>query len=540
VLSNQQIRAAVRAAQQRLPQHLRDPRVLARVAVAALAVGVALGASSSGGASATPTPAAIRPDSLLPESVGAGITTLQPIRISFPQAMDPLSVESALAVMPRTAYATSWTGDSRTLVLTPTSRWQMDARYLVSVPGTVLTAGGQALGEARQASFTTQTAPVVNEFQVRYAGESAEQRVHARMDQEMAAAAAATLATPVDTTADVSAETSISLGFSVPVDKQDVEASFRIRPAVEGALSWEGNSLVFTPSERLKPNARYSVSVLGAHDTMGNRLGGDLSYSFTTRVGAQVVKISPSRSATNVADSQVVLWFSQPMDAEPTRAALSITDASSGATVTGTSAWNDARTQIRFVFAKALPLGHTYKVTLDEGAHDTDGNVVTASWTFSTAPAPVAAAAAPRAITSGPAAPADLVQYALWQVNQDRAQYGFAPLSLDSAISSVASAHAWDMINYGYFSHTGRDGSRVAGRLRSAGIGFSYSGENLCYYNGIGVKSMLNWCNSTFMAEPYPGYFNHKGNILNPQFSRLGVGIAQSGGKVIIVWNFAG
>jgi uncharacterized protein YkwD len=356
------------------------------------------------------------------------------------------------------------------------------------------------------------------------------------MDQ----AAAATLATPVDTTTDVSAATSISLGFSVPVDKQDVENSFRIRPAVEGALSWEGNSLVFTPSERLKPNARYSVSVLGAHDTMGNRLGGDLTYSFTTRVGAQVVKISPSSRATNVADSQIVLWFSQPMDAEPTRAALSVTDASSGATVTGTSAWNDARTQLRFVFAKALSLGHTYKVTLDKGAHDTDGNVVTTSWTFSTKPAPVAAAPAPRATTTGPAAPADLVQYALWQVNQDRASYGFAPLVLDSGVSAVASGHAWDLINYGYFSHTGRDGSRVADRLRRAGVSFSYSGENLCYYNGIGIKAMLNWCNTTFMAEPYPGYFNHKSNILSPNFTRLGVGIAQSGGKVIIVWNFAG
>jgi hypothetical protein len=42
------------------------------------------------------------------------------------------------------------------------------------------------------------------------------------------------------------------------------------------------------------------------------------------------------------------------------------------------------------------------------------------------------------------------------------------------------------------------------------------------------------------MAEPYPGYFNHIANILSPRFSRVGIGIAQSGGKIYVVWDFAG
>ena len=116
----------------------------------------------------------------------------------------------------------------------------------------------------------------------------------------------------------------------------------------------------------------------------------------------------------------------------------------------------------------------------------------------------------------------------------------FAPLVLDPAISAVASAHAWDMLNYGYFSHTGRDGSRVAQRLSRAGISFSASGENICYHAGIGVRATLDWCHQTFMAEPYPGYANHIGNILSPRFSRVGIGIASSGGQVKIVWDFAG
>jgi uncharacterized protein YkwD len=385
-------------------------------------------------------------------------------------------------------------------------------------------------------SFTTETAPIVDAFELHYVGETNEERVHARQDATLAAPGA-TAEAPADTTADVSATTTVTLGFSAPMDEADTEARFQITPAVEGSLSWEGTSLTFTPSERLQPDSRYSVSVIGAHDVRGNRLGGDAAFSFTTRVGAQVVRVSPANGAKNVADGKVVLWFSQPMDVEPTRSALSITDAKTGAVVTGTSAWNRAGTQIRFTFHKALPLGHSYTITLKDGARDLDHNAVTGSWSFSTKPAPRPV------ITRAPAgtpAPADIVQYALWQVNQDRARYGFGPLVLDSAISAVAASHAQDQITYGYFSHTGRDGSRVSDRLRRAGIGFSWSGENMCYYNGLGLKAMLDWCNGVFMAEPYPGYANHIGNILSAHYTRVGVGIARSGGKVIIVWDFAG
>jgi uncharacterized protein YkwD len=76
--------------------------------------------------------------------------------------------------------------------------------------------------------------------------------------------------------------------------------------------------------------------------------------------------------------------------------------------------------------------------------------------------------------------------------------------------------------------------------LARAGISFGYSGENICYRAGFSVQSTLNWCHAQFMSEPYPGYYNHIGNILDPHYNRLGVGIAASGGKVYVVWDFAG
>jgi uncharacterized protein YkwD len=533
--------AAATAVHRTIPARLRTRQVAARVIVATLALAVALGASLEGASAGLP-PTREQPLSLLPTNVGVGVRSLDAVAVTFAEPMDRAAVEAALVVQPHAGLRVAWSSDGRTMRLSPATRWLTDARYVITIPSGTRLASGGSLGVAHRVSFTTQTAPVVADFQLRYVAESDEQRMRAIEQADLAPLTLGEQAPPPDTANDVSATTSITVAFSTMMDTADVERRFSIAPSVAGELSWNGSSLVFTPSERLAPDARYAVSVAGAHDAQGNKLRGDASFSFTTRTGAQVVKVSPASKAKDVADGQAIIWFSQPMDQEATRAALSIIDARTKAVVTGKSAWNEAGTQLRFTFNDALPLGHAFTVSIGEGASDLDGNPVSVSWGFSTkAPPPPPPAPRPVVRTStGPAAPADMIQYALWQVNQDRARYGFGPLVLDSAISAVASAHAWDQINYGYFSHTGRDGSRVSDRLRRAGISFSWSGENLCYYNGIGLRAMLDWCNSTFMAEPYPGYANHIGNILSPRFTRLGVGIAQKGGRVIIVWNFAG
>jgi uncharacterized protein YkwD len=550
--SIQQQGADVRQRLASLATPLRQHRALTRVSLATLALGVALAASLQG-AAAGPEPTPVVTRSILPQHIATGVTTDAAVTIDFEQPMDPQSVEEALSLRPGSGWRASWSDDGMRLQLSPERRWRTDARYMVSIGSRARAATGASLGVGRSFSFTTETAPVISDFQLHYVAETTADRVRADAEaeaQHAASGATQEMAAPLDTSSDVSAATSISIGFSSLMDRDDVERSFAISPAVEGELSWSGDALVFTPTQRLEPGARYSVSLVGAHDARGNRLAGDISFSFTTRAGAQVVKLSPANGAKNVDLGEAHLWFSQPMDLESTRAALRI-ESADGNVVTGRSAWNEAGTQLRFTFENPLPAGEAFRITLADGARDRDGNAVTGTWSFTTKapPAAVPQAAAPRSSTptnpgptrpSGPPAPSDILQLALWQVNKARAQYGFASLRLDGAITQVATAYAWDLINYNRFSHTGRDGSRVADRLRRAGIGFSHSGENLCYHAGIGVRATLDWCHRTFMSEPYPGYFNHIANILNPRFTRVGIGIAQSGGQVKIVWNFAG
>jgi uncharacterized protein YkwD len=243
------------------------------------------------------------------------------------------------------------------------------------------------------------------------------------------------------------------------------------------------------------------------------------------------------------------MWFSQPMDVDATNAAFGLTDTVTGALVGGNLTWNEAGTQVTYTPDRAFASGRTFDVALGDGAVDADGNPVSTTWSFTTTPAPVAAApaAASRSATSTRSAPVviappaptgDGAAYAVAQINASRAAYGFGPVALDGAISAVAYAHAYDQAANGYFSHTGLDGSTRDSRLRAGGISYSWSGENACYLVGRSLIATLDWCHAAFMAEPYPGQFNHIANVLSPNATRVGVGIAQVGSKIVIVWDY--
>ena len=550
--SNPNLRAALRASSPSLVAHLRRHRAITRLALAGLALAVALGVSLQDAAAGNPRPTTLRSTSILPESVGSGVLTTDPVTVTFPQAMDADAVARAITLEPTAAVEASWNPEHTSLTLTPRSRWQTDQRYVLSLPGSLGTAARGQLG-ARQLTFTTQTAPMITDFRVHLV-DPAKADVRQAItdlarsipfgDESAVLGDAPLIDTPEDTADDASANTGIHIGFNAAMNQTDVESRFHIRPRVKGDFTWAENQLTFSPGERLIPGKRYAVSVVGAHDLQGNRLAGDVAFSFTTRSDAELVRFTPERHETGVMARQVVVRFSEPMNPIQTKHALRVRDISAGRWLAGSFSWNKGHTRLEYAFRKSLPRGHTIEVRLTRRARDMDGNRLNVSWRFKTRTASHEAAPSavqrPAPVARGPNAPADTLGYALWLINQSRAQYGFAPLRLDAAVSDVAAGHAWDEIRYGYFSHTGRDGSHVSDRLRAAGIGFSWSGENMCYYNGMGLRATLDWCHGTFMSEPYPGFANHIGNILSAHYNRVGIGIAQSGGKVIIVWDFAG
>ena len=523
-------RYAYRAPFASLSYQLRRHRAVTRTLIAALSLALAAAVSAGGAAQAGLTTILPSPTSILPFAVGMGIGTGEAVTVSFDHSMDPASVEAALSISPAHAVHLTWSDDGRELRVFPDGLWSPDAHYALVVGGSARTAEGALLGSPARFSFTTQTAPRITDFGLHFVAEPAAGA--AALGGEADAPGP-----PPDTASGVSAGTSIQIAFSAPMNRGEVERAFVLSPALPGTFHWDGSILTFTPIERLASDARYAVSVLGVHDLAGNPLGGETSFSFTTRPGAQLVQSSPKADATGITTKEIGLWFSQPVDPASVEAALRVSDRSTGATLTGSLSWNSAHTQLLFTPSRALTAGHRFDVSLANGAVDADGNPVTASVTFTTKAPTVTRS---RVSVPTPAPSSTLVGYALNQVNSARAAYGLPPLVLSSALSAVANEHSWDMLTNGYFSHTSIDGRTKEDRLNNAGISYSWNGENICYsYNAArSPTDVLNWCHAQFMSEPYPGYSNHIANILSTHYTRIGIGIAVSGAKVYVTWDF--
>jgi uncharacterized protein YkwD len=555
------VRTAVPQPFESLGRLLSSHRAVTRFSLAALSFVILAAFSQQATIQAGPEQAPLVPESLLPQSIGRGVSTDATVTVPFDAAMDRASVEASLQILPTQKVELTWNDRGTELTIAPERRWRTDERYLVVVGRTAATAAGSTLEHPERYAFTTQAAPAITDFQLSLSGgdlPAADATTEAATLSSRAGDATSDEATsadvrpPTETATEVSATTSITIGFSAEMDEADVESRFAIAPAVAGDLTWDAGQLVFTPTERLVPGARYTISVNGAHDRRGNPLGGELNFSFIVQAGAQLITTDPKLGASDVEPATVEMWFSQPMDVDATNAAFAPDDTTTGAPVGGRLVWNDAGTQVIYTPDRPLAGGRTFDVTIGDGGLDAAGNPVTASWSFTTKAAPVAStersstAASTRSTTTatapaiGPVPPASsLVGYALNQINAARAAYGFAPLALDSGITAVATAHAWDQLNNGYYSHTSLSGATLYNRLAAGGVAFSSASENQCHYYGQSAQATLDWCHSAFMSEPYPGYWNHIGNILNPKWTRVGVGIADNGSHVIITWDFA-
>ena len=123
----------------------------------------------------------------------------------------------------------------------------------------------------------------------------------------------------------------------------------------------------------------------------------------------------------------------------------------------------------------------------------------------------------PFTVTSGLAVDRDAEAEMLRLVNAERAAAGLDPVELDPALAAVGRAHSEEMFRLGYFAHVSPVTGEPGDRLDDAGVRYLASGENLAYAPTVAVahRGLMN----------SPG---HRANILNPTFTRLGVGVIRS------------
>lgn len=111
-------------------------------------------------------------------------------------------------------------------------------------------------------------------------------------------------------------------------------------------------------------------------------------------------------------------------------------------------------------------------------------------------------------------------------VNKERKANGLKPLTLNKELSNVATVKSQDMINKGYFDHTSPTYGSPFDMMKSFGISYKAAGENIAKDQKTPSEVMNSWMNS-------PG---HRANIISPNFTELGVGVAKDS-KGTIYWT---
>jgi uncharacterized protein YkwD len=117
---------------------------------------------------------------------------------------------------------------------------------------------------------------------------------------------------------------------------------------------------------------------------------------------------------------------------------------------------------------------------------------------------------------------------------------GRGPLRLHPALAATARRHSDDMLRRRYVAHATPEGLTVAQRLEQAHISYMACGENIGVVYGPASHGErgLREVQAAFMNQPRR-LTNHRGNILNPIWTHVGIGIAYAPeGQLIVTQNF--
>ena len=116
----------------------------------------------------------------------------------------------------------------------------------------------------------------------------------------------------------------------------------------------------------------------------------------------------------------------------------------------------------------------------------------------------------------------------LMTINAERASRGLAPLAFDDRLCAIARSHAEDMVQRRYFGHSTPEGVSPFDRMNRAHYRFSYAGENIALDQNVAAAGNALWQSS-----------EHRSNILEPHFERVGIAAVNSTDGEIFVVDFS-
>ena len=106
-----------------------------------------------------------------------------------------------------------------------------------------------------------------------------------------------------------------------------------------------------------------------------------------------------------------------------------------------------------------------------------------------------------------------------WEINHERLEMGVGPLQENEYLSEAATNKLADMFSRNYWDHVSPEGVKAWYFIDNTGYTYDIAGENLAR-GFITADSMT----EAWMKSP-----THKANILNPNYTKIGVGYTTPG-----------
>ncbi|HKP52311.1 MAG TPA: Ig-like domain-containing protein [Chloroflexia bacterium] len=290
-----------------------------------------------------------------------------PVAVSFSEAMNQSSAQSAFSIAPYISGTFKWK-QGNTLIFTPNAPLKPNTTYTVSVSTKARTSSGRYLVAAHTARFQTDLPPAI----VR------------------------TL--PTDGADEVPADAIVTVNFNRPMipltsldNQPDVSKWVSIKPAVQGRWVWLGTAAVgFHPATGYLPATTYTVEVkAGWPDAVGVTLAQGTTFRFMT-IKPAISSAEPYNSQKEVdLDAPVIVRFNMAMDRASVQGAFSLKRTDLKESLKGTYAWSPDSTVMTFTasslleFSKAYTAGITGPVKAATGnAAELVGGPTANSWTF--------------------------------------------------------------------------------------------------------------------------------------------------------------
>ena len=121
----------------------------------------------------------------------------------------------------------------------------------------------------------------------------------------------------------------------------------------------------------------------------------------------------------------------------------------------------------------------------------------------------------------------------VWRLaNEARRAEGLSELAWDDAAYRAARGHALDMLERGYFDHVTPEGVGPAERMWAAGVLEVMVGENLAFFENLPAEEAAARVVEGWLDSP-----PHRANLLNPEFTHVGIAFEQQGGRIAVVQN---